>query len=102
MDAQPDLGTMVVLKLLIGQGIRRRTGMSKVQDMGKEYLVSLDLRVSSTLFMPWDPLRIQTRLKLLEAYELRKLKIGKTAPNYSLGNLSAHRLWAGLVTCFGL
>lgn len=52
--------------------------------------------------MPWDPLRIQTRLKLLEAYELRKLKIGKTAPNYSLGNLSTHRPWAGLVTCFEL
>lgn len=40
MDAQPDLGTMVVLMLLIGQGIGRRTGMSK------EYLVSLDFKRS--------------------------------------------------------
>lgn len=37
MDAQPDLGTMMVLRLLIGQGIGRRTGMSKVQGTGKEF-----------------------------------------------------------------
>lgn len=44
MDAQPDLGTMMVLRLLIGQGIGRRTGMRKVQGTGKEYLVSLDYK----------------------------------------------------------
>lgn len=35
-------------------------------------------------------------------HELRKLDIGKIAPNYLLGSLSPYWLWDGLMTCFGL